>query len=249
MVCNTMRSAVGYIRVSTIEQSLDGDSLDTQRASIEAEAERLGLVLEYIYSDEGVSGRRHDRDGLASAVAHTMRCRGVLIAFSMSRLSRSASLTHQVADTLRTTGCDLVCIHDQINTVTAGPCGTMMLGVLAAFAQHTAEQNAETTRTVLAHLRAQGRRTGGSLPYGYSLAPDGKHLIENFDEQNTIRRIREYFGRIDTLPDGTRSKPWSLARVTQQLDQDGIRTRAGTRWSTTQVHRVINAAIRPVICG
>ncbi len=46
----------GYIRVSTVEQSKGGDSLDTQRAQIAGYAMMKGWTVQHVFADEGVSG-------------------------------------------------------------------------------------------------------------------------------------------------------------------------------------------------
>ena len=56
--------AAGYVRVSTMAQAKEGESLQTQRDGIARYCERHGLELVQLYADEGVSGRKQDRPGL-----------------------------------------------------------------------------------------------------------------------------------------------------------------------------------------
>lgn len=51
----TQIKAIGYVRISSKEQ-IDGDSLTTQRGSIEDFTKQQGYKLIEIYADEGISG-------------------------------------------------------------------------------------------------------------------------------------------------------------------------------------------------
>jgi DNA invertase Pin-like site-specific DNA recombinase len=53
---NTMRIAIGYIRVSSEEQADSGLGLEAQRQRIRAYCEMKGLSLAMIFEDTGVLG-------------------------------------------------------------------------------------------------------------------------------------------------------------------------------------------------
>ena len=55
------RTAAGYTRCSTAEQSLSGAGLADQRRAIRIECERRVWTLDHTYADEGASGRSIDR--------------------------------------------------------------------------------------------------------------------------------------------------------------------------------------------
>lgn len=55
--------AIGYIRVSTEGQVMDGVSLELQRAKLAAWASLHDADLRAVFADEGVSGARADRPG------------------------------------------------------------------------------------------------------------------------------------------------------------------------------------------
>ena len=233
------RIAVGYLRVSTVEQAVDGESLDAQRAAIESAAAARGLRLVAVESDEGVSGRSTLRPGLHAALEAVVAGGGVLIARDLSRVSRRASLTHAVLDLLDRAHADLVLLAEGIDTASSGACGRLILGVLASVAQHQAEQTAATTKAVLQHLRQQGRRTCGTLPYGYRA--EGGVLVQVPSEQMIIARMRE----MNRAGLGVR-------RIAQRLDAEGLAPRgvrsngapSTRRWHPTQVHRILQAAPR-----
>jgi len=218
--------AVGYCRVSTVAQARDGVSLDAQRIAIEAEAGRRGLDLVATYSDEGISGRRSDRPGLAEAIAHARRERATLVVYSLSRFSRSAADALALIDSLDRSGSAFVSVSEGLDT--GGTCGRMVTGMLAVQAQWIAETIAENTRDTLAAVRASGRKTGGDVPYGFDADADGL-LAENPREQEVIDAML-----------AARARGVSLRRLVDLLNENEIPTRRGGRWHLTQVKRILD---------
>lgn len=225
---------MGYARVSTTGQAEDGQSIDAQIAAIEAEAQRLGLQLVDVFTDQGISGRRGDRMGLQAALSIAVNNGAVLICYSLSRLSRSNVQTLQVVDALDCAGAHLVLIQEGISTM--GTCGRMTLGVLAAVYQHQVEASAENTAAVLQHVRRSGRKTGGSVPYGFTADAAG-YLHEDAGEQVIISRMREL-----------RDAGVSYRRIASTLDTEGLQPRgvrsngsaSSGRWQLRQVVRILN---------
>ena len=113
--------AVTYVRVSTDEQATEGVSLEAQQAKLAAWANLNDAEIIGSYSDAGISGCREDRPGLTQAIAHACREGAVVVVYSLSRLSRSTTLTIKLADELAKNGADLVSITEKIDTTTAAP--------------------------------------------------------------------------------------------------------------------------------
>ena len=86
--------AIGYIRVSTQEQSRDGVSLDAQQAHIQQWVERQNAGLVDVFADEGVSGGASidKRPGLLAAL-EAVRKDTVLVVVKRDRLARDAFLS------------------------------------------------------------------------------------------------------------------------------------------------------------
>ena len=82
--------AVGYIRVSTEEQAKEGVSLDNQRMRIEAFCTAKDWQLIKVYTDEGKSAAKLDRDGIKELLS---ACKShefdVIIVYKLDRLTRS----------------------------------------------------------------------------------------------------------------------------------------------------------------
>ncbi|MFO0579738.1 MAG: recombinase family protein [Polyangia bacterium] len=82
------RRAVGYIRVSTDMQAVDGLSLEAQQAAIESYCAAHGLTLVRLCRDV-ISGAKDQRPGLQDAFSCLQRSADVLVVLKFDRLSRS----------------------------------------------------------------------------------------------------------------------------------------------------------------
>lgn len=96
--------AVGYVRVSTKEQAVEGYSLSAQKEQIKRYCEMYDLDLVNIYSDEGISGKNlEDREGIQDlrddAKAGLF---DTVIIWKLSRISRRLLDTLTLIDELNT---------------------------------------------------------------------------------------------------------------------------------------------------
>ena len=225
-----MKKAIGYIRVSTEAQAVDGVSLDTQRARIEAWCLANDFELAGLFVDAGISGKRADnRPELQKALAAVTRNRGALVVYSLSRLARSTKDTIAIGELLGKAGADLVSLSEKIDTTTAA--GKMVFQMLSVLAEFERNQISERTSAAMAHMRGQGKFLG-QLPFGYDLADDGETLVPNADELEAVKLIH-------TL----RSKGRSLRAIAVELETARIPTKAGNRqWTHTAVKSILNRA-------
>lgn len=220
-----MSRAIGYIRVSTQGQADDGVSLDAQRAKIAAWADLNGYTLGEVFADEGISGAKADRPGLALALDAVKRG-DALVVYSLSRLARSTRHTLEIGERLEKVGADLVSLSERIDTTSAA--GRMVFRMLAVLAEFERDQTSERTSMALKHKRAKGEKTGGSVPFGFALDADGVHLIENDQEQVVIREARELH-----------RTGLSLRKVASELHVQGLVARNGRPFQAAQVQRMI----------
>lgn len=218
--------AVGYIRVSTEGQAQDGVSLDAQRAKIEAWALANDAELLAVEVDAGISGKRADnREGLQRALERACKEKAALVSYSLSRVSRSTRDTLALADRLERAGADLVSLSEKIDTTSAA--GKMVFRLLAVLSEFERDQVSERTKAALFHKRTKGEKTGGRFaPYGYD-ALDGK-LVENSEEQETIKRIQ-----------ALRGQGWTLREICAALEADGIPAKGGGRWAPKVVRAIL----------
>jgi site-specific DNA recombinase len=158
-------NAIGYIRVSTEEQT-NGVSLEAQEAKIQAWCMLHDAELVAVYRDEGISGYkgREYRPGLDTALKQVCKVKGSLVVYSLSRLARNTRETIEIGECLNTCGADLVSLSEDINTTTAA--GKMVFRMLAVLAEFERDQISERTTMAMAHKRSQGHRISGQVPYG-----------------------------------------------------------------------------------
>ncbi|MGD0663876.1 MAG: recombinase family protein [Syntrophorhabdales bacterium] len=220
-----MGKTIGYIRVSTPGQVEDGVSMDAQDAKVRAWAELNNAPEVVIFRDEGISGKRSDnRPGLQAAL--DMVGKGdALVVYSLSRLSRSTKDALILAETLSRKEADLVSLSEEIDTTTAA--GKMVFRMLAVLSEFERDQVSDRTRFALAHKKANGEKTGGDIPFGYSL--DGRRLVEDQNEQKAVALIRDL-----------RGKGYRLQAICWELEKEGYRTRRGNlKWQPKTVSRII----------
>jgi len=220
--------AIGYVRVSTDGQVTDGVSLAAQQARIRAWCEANDYTLIGLHVDAGFSGGRSDnRPGLQHALADVCTHKGALIVYSLSRLARSTKDAIAISERLVKHGADLVSLSERIDTTTAA--GKMVFRMLAVLAVFERDQIAERTKGALAHMRNQGKRISGRLPYGYDLAPDGENLLPNPAEQNGIQLIQRL-----------QAKGLGRRRIAADLIAKSIPTKMGTgSWSPQAVGSIL----------
>ncbi len=223
------RPAVAYVRVSTAAQAAEGISLEAQEARLRAWALANGAELVAVHVDAGLSGGRADnRPGLQAALVDVSRRRGVLVVYSLSRMARSTRDTLAIAERLERSGADLVSLSESIDTTSAA--GKMVFRMLAVLAEFERDLVSERTCVAMAHLRGEGRRISGRIPFGFDL--EGERLIPNRDEQEALVLMRDLRGR-----------GLSLRAIAAELEARGVRTKTGaSTWAPKVVADVLARA-------
>jgi DNA invertase Pin-like site-specific DNA recombinase len=220
---------VGYVRVSTTDQAIEGVSLDAQRGRIAAWAEGQGLTLGTgdVHVDAGISGKRADnRPGLKAALDAVCVAGGILVVYSLSRLARSVRDTLAIAERLERSGADLVSLSEKIDTTSAA--GKMVFRMLAVLAEFERDLIAERTRGAVALKRSRGERLG-QVPYGARLAEDGRTLAADDDELRTLELIRRLH-----------AEGRSLRAIAAALTGSAVPTKNGRpSWSHTTIGRIL----------
>jgi DNA invertase Pin-like site-specific DNA recombinase len=138
---------VGYMRVSTAEQSLA-----LQRDALLS----AGIAPERIYEDT-CSGSVVDRPGLSRAL-EVLRAGAALVVWKLDRIGRSLAHVVELVGAPQAKGIGLKVLTGGIDTTSAT--GRLVFGIFATLAEFERDLIHERTMAGLAAARARGR-TGG----------------------------------------------------------------------------------------
>ena len=223
---SSIRSAVGYVRVSTDMQANDGLSLDAQRRAIADYCKVHGLKLTKIYEDVE-SGGKADRPGLNTALAARA---DVFVVLKFDRLSRSIKHFCEVYESHFADGRrELVAIRESIRLDSA--LGRALVSILLVFAQMEREATGERTRESINYIRSNGYHFG-KVPYGSKAipAPDNPRyrvLIDDEEEQAALARIKSM------LESGR-----GLTETAALLTAEGVPPPQGLTWTKSLIYNL-----------
>ena len=220
---------VGYVRVSTEDQSRDGVSLDVQREKVRLFAELHGLDLAETITDAGASAKTLDRPGLSRALALLDAGEAAgLVVFKLDRLTRNLGDWSDLIDRYfgEKGGRSLMSVSESIDTRTAG--GRMVLNIMMTVAQWERETIVERTRGAMAFKRSRSERISRHIPYGFTLAPDGRSLVPDPAEAAALADVRSW-----------RDEGRPLRWIAKELDRRGVPTKSGGAWSHTTVAKLL----------
>lgn len=220
-----MMKSVGYIRVSTEEQTESGLSLAHQRAKIEAYSLAMDLDLVAVVEDAGKSAKNMNRPGLIQALEMIRRKEAdSLIILKLDRLTRSVKDLGTLVETFEKTGAALISVQDSINTTTAA--GRLVLNVLGSVAQWEREAIGERTAAAMRVKQERGELVG-RVPFGFDLEADGKTLTPNQAEQEALSLLREL-----------RDSGMSYRKIGAELTRRGIPTKNGGAWQAMTIRNL-----------
>ena len=223
--------AIAYIRVSKDDQKLGPDA---QRASIEAWAAREGVQVAAWHVDQGVCSVTaiDQRPALVAALGSLREhSAGILVVAKRDRIARDVVLTAGVERAAASAGAVVVSAAGEGNG--AAPADAFMRTVIDGAAAYERALIRARTTAALAVIRARGQKTGGSVPYGYSLAADGRTLVAVESEQVTITRAR-----------ALASEGHSQRAVATLLAAEGHVSRKGVPFFAAQVGRMLDQGDR-----
>ena len=168
---------VGYVRVSTVAQTLD-----QQQAALAA----AGVTKTF---SDTMSGAKDDRPGLAALLDY-VREGDTVVVWKLDRLGRNTLHILETVKALTDRGVTLVSTTDGIDSSTAA--GRMMIGVLGSLAEYERELVKERTALKRAMSLANGTKFGRRKKVA-----DASHIAtarRMKDDGHTARDIAKYLG-------------------------------------------------------
>jgi len=179
---NDMKRAALYLRVSKNEQTIDNQRLELERV-----AAARGWKIVSIFKDEGISGAfgrgvRSQYDAMLKRGVQAQH--DVVMAWDVSRLSRSLSDLVQTLEELHACGIDLYLHQQAIDTTT--PAGKAMFQMCGVFAEFERGILSERVKAGLNRVKEQGKVLGRPMKI-----VNIKQLLKERNDGKTIRQIAE----------------------------------------------------------
>jgi putative DNA-invertase from lambdoid prophage Rac len=198
----------GYVRVSTLQQANEGESLDTQLKQIQSYSVLKGFNIppENFIMEKGVSGSvEFERRPEGSKLFEQLTQGDVLI---FSKLDRAFRNTRNALNTLHELKERGVSVHfiDLGGDVTNDGIGSVIFTILSAFATFERERIATRIREVKQIQKSEGKFLGGFTRFGYRVVNEKLEIDPT--EQKIIKEMRDM-----------RRRGMSLRRISYWLDR------------------------------
>jgi len=236
--------AIIYARYSPRpkDQAETTETIESQVKRCRAFAAYLEHEERGVYSDADKSGKTMQRDGLQKALRHVKRFRGegVLVVYSLSRLSRSVVDRIEIANDLTRRGARIASVTESFDTSTAN--GRMIYAIMAAIDQGVLEIGNQATSDKMKDYQddgnGKGRRMGriDRVRYGWEPDPDSEPHPQS-GLPTGVRRNEEEQGVI----------AWMLAKdakglagtaIAKRLNETGFTCR-GRKWGANAIRKIV----------
>ncbi|MBR8033563.1 MULTISPECIES: recombinase family protein [Burkholderia cepacia complex] len=197
---------IGYARVSTEEQNLD----------LQIDALR-GSGCESIYSDQGISGAKINRPGLAEAL-RVLKAGDTLVVWKLDRLGRSIRDLISVMSDLNRSGIRFVSLTELIDTESST--GRFTFHMIAALAEFERALISERTRAGLEAARRRGSRLGRPKALQNNEIWHARELLAAHSESVVARSLQVHPRTLSrSLKIGEAQERGSEAPEEQKLDR------------------------------
>ena len=198
---------IGYMRVSTGEQSLD-----LQRDALD----RIGCERVY---DDVCSGRTTERPGLNQAL-HVARDGDALVVWKLDRIGRSLPHVVGLVGDLQKRGVGLKVLTGDVDTTTAT--GRLVFGIFATLAEFERDLIQERTMAGLAAARARGR--AGGRPRAMTKQKLKAAMALMADRDNAARDVAKQLGiSVSTLYAYVDAKGQARERAAELLGKRSLK--------------------------
>lgn len=216
-----------YIRVSTVKQAEEGNSLAAQRKELDAYCDANGwhVCPDHIYVDAGVSGKSDDRPAFQAMMAAAQAGQiQRIVATKLDRIARNLKNLLQTVDELKKYGCALVIKKEQFDTSTAQ--GMFVLQMLGAVSELERSMIGERVQSGRVENASEGGYNGSRCPLGYEYSNEAFTVVE--EQAQTVRSIFAQFlaGK-------------SLNAIAKALNEAGAQTAAGGKWYPATVGYIL----------
>ena len=224
----TTTDFVSYVRVSTATQGASGLGQEAQRTAIAEFVKAKGgsLVDEF---NEVESGKKSRRPQLLAALASAKQHRATLVIAKLDRLSRNVAFLSALMES----GVPFLALDVPLAT-------PFTLHILSAVAEQEARAASERTKAALKAARARGVKLGADARPG-CMTPD----IQAAAAAAKRSAIAEKYRIIGPLALALRAQGATLGTIALRFEELRVELGRGSRWSASQVSRVLSYQSRP----
>lgn len=229
---NPGNRALCYVRVSTLEQSKFGFSLEAQEQRLRAYCQMAGLEVADLIREEGVSASipLSKRPAGAKLLEWIGDGVGHVVCLKLDRLFRDAEDALRQTKAWDKAGIALHLVDMGGQSLSTGSAmGRMFLTLMAGCAELERNLVAERTAAVLAHKKQQGK-VYNHTPYGFERAED--RLVVSVEEMAMVHLMRE-----------RREDGWSLTRIADSLNSANVPGKNGGKWYGRTVKNILENSV------
>lgn len=172
-----------YVRVSTEEQAINGDSLRTQREELTKYALSNGFHIYGIYEDDGFSATNLNRPALQKLLkdVEQNKINRILIT-KLDRLSRGVRNYYKVLDVLDEHGVFWQTVFEKYDSSTAN--GRLHINIMLSVAENESAQTSERIRSVFKTKIENKEVISGKIPIG--LKKENKKIVIDENAKQTV---------------------------------------------------------------
>jgi len=220
-------TALGYLRVSKDEQDL---GIDAQAATLDAFVRQHAMTQRDTFVDHSSGGLRLERRPILLEAIAALRKGEVLLVARRDRLGRDPFELCMVDRLVHKQKARVVSVAGQGCGLDDDPADLNHIvtrRLFDAFGEYERLATGLRTKNALGVLKAHGLRTG-TLPFGFALDADGKHLVEAPIEQRLRTTILELAKTLH-----------SRRAICDAINESGYTTRKGTPWRPAYIARFL----------
>lgn len=238
------KKIIGYSRVSTDKQFVNGHSVNVQKERMENYCKFKNLDLIDVLEEVKSGKNMKDRPVLQEIIQrlklpndNKKSLDGIIVA-KLDRLGRNASEIILLTDDIIKMNKNLYCVDLDLDF--SSMAGQFLRTIFAAFGQLEREMIAQRTRETMAYKKARNERVG-VVPFGHKLERDpktGKNvMVENPIERKAICRAIELRKEYKWIFKRNQYKrlPLSFVDIAKIMKNEGLLTRNGKQFTPTQI--------------
>jgi len=233
------KRVAGYLRVSTMEQVLEGTSIDTQKEKIALECKKRGWNLYKFYNDGGISGKSVEkRPGLQRLLSDAESKKFDAVMFTnIDRLARNNRELLNIAHDIRKEyQLDFICV-DVPWIDSQSDFSDAMLSIFGAFAEFERKQIRARTESGRFNKWKNLEAFIGQPPYGYKYDKKLKTMVE-------IKEKREVYDLIVSL---YLDQGYGMQAIANELTNRREPTPSSYRWKKRKAQRWNAHTIRRIL--